>query len=62
MGCRMANIFLTSRDFQGSKVKVEPYTFRSQISQERYEIEKKCQWKSCTGFRMAKLYLTSRDD
>ena len=35
----------------------------SRISQERYEIERKCQWKldskSYLGFRMVKIFLTS---
>ena len=41
-------------------------TLKSNISvTKRYEIERKCQWKLdrklCMGFRMAKIFLTSRD-
>ena len=42
------------------KVKVKPWKLWSQVSQKRYEIERKCQWKldrkSCMGFRMVKKF------
>ena len=65
MGFWMAGIFLTSNDLWNSKVKVKPQKLWSRISRERYEIERKCQQKldkkSCMGFRMLKIFLTSGD-
>ena len=47
------------------KAKVKLWKFWSQISQERYAIERKCQdkldRKSCMGFRMVKIFLISGD-
>ena len=47
------------------KVKVKPWKLWSQISQKRYEIERKSQWKldrkSCMGFRMGKIIFISGD-
>ena len=46
-------------------LKPQNQTLKSNISQKRYEIERKCQWKldrkSCIGFRRLKIFLTPGD-
>ena len=47
------------------KVRNSLYILTHLISQKRCEIERKCQWKldrkSCMGFRMMEIFLTSGD-